>query len=89
MPRNRKKIFINRTEIPPGVVYTGYENCVEDSIKNNSYDLDNYFKDQFNLPIAYVYQPGAFTPSHVMGASAGCVDCRMTGGTTVPPPFWQ
>jgi len=84
-----KRLFIDRSEIPAGVVYTGYEYCVEDSIKNNSYDLDNYFKGQFNLPIVFVYPPGALAPTHVMGASAGCVDCRMTGGTTIPPPFWQ
>jgi Domain of unknown function (DUF4249) len=84
-----KRIFIDRTEIPAGVVYTGYENCSEDSIKNNPYDLDAYFKDQFNIPTRGIYPASTFVPTFYMGASAGCVDCRMAGGTTIPPPFWQ
>ncbi len=84
-----KRLFIDRSEIPAGEVYTGYENCEEDSIKNNPYDLDNYFKGQFNIPLTAIYQPGAAAPTYIMGANAGCVDCRMAGGTTIPPPFWQ
>jgi hypothetical protein len=84
-----KRLFIDRSEIPTGEIYTGYENCSDDSILNNPADLDNYFKGQFNLPTIPIYPPGAIVPKFIMGSSAGCVDCRIAGGTTIPPPFWQ
>jgi hypothetical protein len=80
-----KRIFIDRSQIPPVDIYTGYELCSLDSVKRDSWGT--YFGTGFGLPVDVVYSNGGI--SFVYGSSRGCVDCRIKGGTTVRPDFWQ
>jgi hypothetical protein len=84
-----KRIFINRTQIqPPMLVFSGYESCSLDTLKNLSPDsLVAKFGQGIYIPIAVLYKQNL-----LIGASNSvsvCVDCRLKGGTLVKPDFWQ
>ena len=81
---SEKRIFIDRTELPPVQVYTGYEICSMDTIPNMQRPMVYYFGSGYGVPIMPIEQ-SAF----ILGSSAGCVDCRIRGGTTVKPDFWH
>jgi hypothetical protein len=84
-----KRIFIRRSELPPIVVHTGYEQCVPDTIPNAEPDIMNYFESGVNLPIMPVYSSRGPGIIGYTGASGYCVDCREQGGVTAKPDFWQ
>jgi hypothetical protein len=48
-----------------------------------------YFGDGSNIPTVPVIPSGSLVPTDIKGSSIGCVDCRIAGGTTDAPPFWQ
>jgi hypothetical protein len=79
-----KRIFIDRSEIPPVQVYSGYEICSVDSVPNIQLQLDYYFGSGYGVPIM-PFEQGAV----ILGSSKGCVDCRARDGTTIKPDFWH
>ena len=82
-----KRLFINRTQIPPTIVYSGYESCSLDTTGLDASSLVTYFDAGTYLPNAYVYCMGF--PCKVTFSVPICVDCRLKGGTLVKPDFWQ
>jgi hypothetical protein len=86
--QTEKRIFIDRSQIPPVPVYSGYELCVEDTVGNSPKKLYQYFGLGFGIPIQ-PYHNDLGNLSGYYGSSGGCVDCRMKGGTLVKPDFWQ
>jgi hypothetical protein len=82
-----KRIFIDRNDIPPGVIFSGYESCLSDTIGLSQKEIDDQFKDGFYIPVHFVYIMGILTG--IQSSEPDCVDCRLKGGTTVQPPFWQ
>ena len=82
-----KRIFIDRTEIPRGIISTGYEFCVPDTVKPDPSTYDIIFGGGGVIPVTLLYKNGALIG--VLSSTADCVDCRLKGGTTIPPPFWQ
>jgi hypothetical protein len=78
-----KRIFIDRSEIPPVHVYTGYEICEVDTVPNIQRPLVFYFGSGYGVPIRGYNQDAV-----ILGSSTGCVDCRSKGGSTVKPAFW-
>jgi hypothetical protein len=86
--QSEKRIFIDRSQIPPVIVFTGYESCVVDTVKYSPDQLSAYFGPGFYIPIELVYNSvGALVG--VQASSAYCVDCRVKGGTVTQPDFWQ
>ncbi|HLA59209.1 MAG TPA: DUF4249 domain-containing protein [Puia sp.] len=81
---SEKRIFIDRTELPSVRVYSGYEICTMDTVPNMQRELVYYFGSGYGVPVM-PYEQAAF----ILGSSAGCVDCRVKGGTTVKPDFWH
>ena len=82
-----RRIFIDRTEIPPGIVSDGYDFCQPDTVSISQEDIDIHFKDGYNLPITYAYLNGFLVG--IQSSTEDCVDCRVKGGTNVKPAFWQ
>jgi Domain of unknown function (DUF4249) len=82
-----KRIFINRTDIPPTVVYSGYESCTLDTTGLDASSLATYFDAGTYIPNAYIYCMGF--PCRVTFSVPECIDCRLKGGTLVQPDFWQ
>ena len=83
----QKRIFIDRNDIPPAVVFSGYEFCQKDTIGLDSTVIHNHFSDGFHIPTHPVYILGLLKGYE--SSSPDCVDCRLKGGTTVMPSFWQ
>ncbi|MEJ0083717.1 MAG: DUF4249 domain-containing protein [Puia sp.] len=81
---SEKRIYIDRTQLPPVQVYSGYEICSIDTVPNSQLPLVYYFGSGYGVPIMF-FEQSAF----VFGSSGGCVDCRVRGGTTVKPDFWH
>ena len=84
-----KRIFIDRLQIPlQTMVFSGYEACQEYTVGLDPKDL----YDKFNNPAFYTptrrYYYGGFLVGYYY-AGPECVDCRLKGGTTTMPPFWQ
>lgn len=82
-----KRLFINRTQIPPTIVYTGYEDCTQDTTGLDPTSLEAQFGAGIYIPTAINYYMG-FAVS-VSSSVPICVDCRLKGGTLVKPDFWQ
>jgi hypothetical protein len=83
----QERIFIDRTEIPRGVVSDGYDYCQPDTVGLSQEDIDLHFKGGYLIPITYVYKNGFLYG--IQSSTVDCVDCRAKGGTSVKPPFWQ
>lgn len=83
-----KRLFINRTQIPPTVVYTGYEDCTQDTTGLDPSSLVAKFGAGIYIPTAIIYNMMGF-PVGVSSSVPACVDCRIKGGTVVQPAFWQ
>ncbi len=82
-----KRIFIDRTEIPHGLISNGYEYCQPDTVPPNQADIDFHFAGGGIIPITFIYKNGVLVG--IQSSTADCVDCRLKGGTTIQPPFWQ
>ncbi len=82
-----KRIFIDRTEIPQGIISNGYEYCQPDTVAPNQADIDLHFAGGGIIPVTFIYKNGVLIG--ILGSTADCVDCRLKGGTTIQPPFWQ
>jgi hypothetical protein len=81
----KKRIFIHNRDItrPPSAPYfiTGYEGCELDSALLASGgvhgEIISAITDEMNSVIGYLV------------SSTSCVNCRLAGGTTVKPDFWE
>jgi Domain of unknown function (DUF4249) len=82
-----KRLFINRTQIPPTVVYTGYEDCTQSTTGLDAASLNAQFGKGIYIPTYYNYYMGF--PVSVNSSVPICVDCRLKGGTLIKPAFWQ
>jgi hypothetical protein len=82
-----KRIFIDRTEIPPGPISNGYQYCQTDTVAPSQPDIDLHFQGGGNIPITFIYHNGFLVG--IESSVAECVDCRLKGGTTIQPSFWQ
>jgi hypothetical protein len=83
----QKRIFISRYDIPPAVILSGYEFCIKDTIGLDPSVIHARLSQGFYLPVHPVYILGLLKGYEISGPD--CVDCRLKGGTTVKPPFWQ
>jgi hypothetical protein len=85
---SQKRIFILRSKIDfPGIVkpVTGYEDCEL---------IIRFFGEDFgsNLPIQFEFRSAGGGPPAPVGfqvAAPRCVDCRLFGGSTITPVFWE
>ncbi len=84
---SEKRIFIDRSEIPRGMVDDVYYFCEPDTVGLRQEDWDIAFKTGFLIPITYAIVKNAIVG--IQSSTPICVDCRKMGGTTVKPPFWQ
>ena len=82
-----RRIFIDRSEIPHGTISDGYDFCEPDTVGLTQADWDIAFKPGFLIPITYAIVHNAIVG--IQSSRPACVDCRVKGGTTVKPPFWQ
>jgi Domain of unknown function (DUF4249) len=82
-----RRIFIDRSEIPPGTVVDGYDFCQPDTSGLSKEDIELHFGRGYNIPITYAYRKGVLIG--IQGSTNYCVDCRLKGGTNVKPSFWQ
>jgi hypothetical protein len=80
-----KRIFISRSELPQTYIYTGYEDCVPDTVLNSH--VADYFDSPNVLPISDYYVQGFLVGR--IGSTQFCVDCRIRGGVVTKPDFWQ
>ena len=80
-----KRIFISRSELPQTYIYTGYEDCLPDTVLNNN--VSDYFDSPNVLPISDYYVQGFLVGR--IGSTQFCVDCRIRGGVVIKPDFWQ
>ncbi|HEY2647944.1 MAG TPA: DUF4249 domain-containing protein [Puia sp.] len=83
--QTKKRIFINRYELPGVSVFTGYEICMVDSVKR--INEGNAFSDTtYEWVIDHLYQGNDIIGAK--GALRACIDCRLKGGVIVKPTFW-
>jgi hypothetical protein len=82
-----KRIFIDRAELPPAIIYTGNETCGVDTVGVDPIALESKFANDFEIPIDAVFANGQLIG--YSGSDADCVDCRLRGGTLTKPSFWQ
>lgn len=74
-----KRIFIKRAQLPQLAVTTGYEACYTQV-------------DTLSLSEIRDKQPGIITlfePGTYLTNPIDCLDCRMRGGVTTKPAFWE
>ncbi len=83
----QKRIFIDRYDIPPAIIFSGYEFCEKDTIGLDPEVIHDHFSGGFHIPTQPVYILGLLKGYE--SSSPDCVDCRLKGGTTVMPSFWQ
>ncbi|HEY4967138.1 MAG TPA: DUF4249 domain-containing protein, partial [Puia sp.] len=81
------RIFIDRSEIPPGPISNGYEFCQPDTVGLSQEDIDLHFKGGILIPITYAIVKNAMVG--IQSSTIDCVDCRVKGGTNVKPSFWR
>lgn len=85
---SQQRIFIIRREIdvPEGVFAdTGYETCVS-IVKLFGEEFDSYIPIQFET----ISDGGGYAvPIGYQVSTPRCVDCRVFGGTTIEPDFWE
>jgi hypothetical protein len=84
----QQRIFINHEELPRVYIYTGYEECVIDTVMNKEPDISAYFEGGFTIPLNALYAPTSPRPIAYTGSSNYCVDCRLRGGVLTKPDFW-
>ena len=81
-----KRIYINRADLPPASVYTGYEGCTEDSLDTRFLNYEFTFGTGDEIPIVYVF---TLPRPKIVVSTPYCADCRLRGGTLLPPDFWH
>jgi hypothetical protein len=81
------RIFISREQLPQTYIFTGYEDCLVDTIPNSPQPIEDYFDPGTRIPLAAIYA-GRDLIGYT-GASNYCVDCQVAGGVLTKPAFWQ
>ncbi|MFT3933006.1 MAG: DUF4249 domain-containing protein [Chitinophagaceae bacterium] len=78
----QKRIFISKDDVKDWKAQPGSYPCAVRAIPTNPVDFSiwSYQDDSF--------VPWYFSGSDLMIAKTACVDCRLSGGTTVKPSFW-
>lgn len=72
-----KRLFIRRAQIPPWQIFTGNGSCLIDTL---------------SLSDIREYQPAVISPFDMglyLTTSFDCVDCRLKGGVTKRPDYWD
>ena len=81
-----KRIFIDRsTQLPQSqVIFSGYEDCIIDTVANDPIKLASVFQGGSYIPV------GCAPPfcAGFLYSTADCVDCRLKGGSVIKPPYW-
>lgn len=80
---SQKRIFIEGgdVEFPPRNVFiTDYETCSERVL---------LFGQAFGSLVPVVFEMKGMEPIGFRATTPYCIDCRMQGGTTVKPDFWE
>jgi hypothetical protein len=85
--QTEKRIFIDRLQIPPVNVFSGYDFCSEYDVSLDPQDLYDTFDKGFEVPTRRKYVGGFLVGYYYAGPE--CVDCRLKVGTTTMPAFWQ
>lgn len=80
-----KRLFVRRNELPVEITWnsSGIHGCMRDTVYLA--DLDQVYQPT-TLILDAIYNPLliGYTTSE-----AACADCRVLGGTTTRPPFWD
>ncbi|MEM1136299.1 MAG: DUF4249 domain-containing protein [Bacteroidota bacterium] len=83
------RIFINRSDLPiKGIPIHRAGFCMVDTIPPRAEDIAQAFTGGSNLPVSEIYSDFGFLIGYG-SAPRGCVDCRLQGGTTTKPDFWE
>jgi hypothetical protein len=82
-----KRIFIDRTQLPQAYIFTGYEDCEQDTLPNDVKDIEDAFDNGLAIPLSGIYHNGFLVA--ITAGSTFCVDCRIMGGVLTRPDFWQ
>lgn len=81
-----KRIFIDRsTQLPQSqVIFSGYEDCIIDTVANDPIKLASVFQGGSYIPV------GCAPPfcAGFLYSTSDCVDCRLKGGSVIKPPYW-
>jgi hypothetical protein len=85
--QTEKRIFIDRLQLPPVNIFTGYEYCDERQVSTHPDSLFEKFNNGFNIPISPIYNGPTMIGVYYSGFD--CVDCQLKGGTLTKPSFWQ
>jgi hypothetical protein len=82
------RIFIDRGQLPGSqVIFTGYEDCTEDTIANTPVALSMAYGTGQLIPVSLYYVGPSL--AGIVGGPPFCVDCRLNGGFTQKPAYWQ
>jgi hypothetical protein len=82
------RIFIQRGQLPGSqVILTGYEDCTEDTIANTPVALSMAYGTGQLIPVSLYYVGPSL--AGIVGGPPFCVDCRLNGGFTQKPAYWQ
>jgi len=77
-----KRIFIIKDNLQDWNVAPGSYNCVVKIIDQDPNDFSHWtFADD-------TYAPWYFGTGSIIIAKKPCLDCRLSGGTTIKPSFW-
>jgi hypothetical protein len=76
------RIFISSSDLPEHLRFFPRSSCEYDSIPIAEIGLYN---DQTLLITSY----GMFAPEGYLTSYNSCIDCRLQGGTTTKPSFWE
>ena len=81
-----KRIFIDRSQLPPVTVNTGFLDCEEGK---TLIEPTKPFPQLWEQKDLFVVTGLTATRDSVFIAPIDCVDCRLRGGVSVQPDFWQ
>jgi len=85
-----QRIFIARSDLNGYVaITTGYEGCMEDTVANNPEKIRAVFAGGSVVGIVPVYSMFTGAIISYTYSSQYCGDCRVRGGSTTKPDFWQ
>ena len=83
--QTKKRIFINRYELPDVYVTTGYEICSVDSVPKPK-EGQAFGDTTYEWVIDHLFKGNSIIGA--TGSPKGCIDCMDKGGVNVKPSFW-
>ncbi|MEM1136300.1 MAG: DUF4249 domain-containing protein [Bacteroidota bacterium] len=85
-----ERIFISRADLPfRNIPLYNTPICQIDTIPNDPEELEIAFNGGFNLPLVALLSLGSGQIFAYESSQRFCVDCRLQGGTTTKPDFWE